>query len=326
MRAAIVFALLLIAAVTVILVAPGWSYLPSLTATSSGPVPDHWDFSAFPVQWNLNPQTGSNISGNRSVGDVIAASFATWESAPNVVLPVQQGSNSSVTSESSSPKTTNLVCFVCGDTDFTKDSQTLAVTITTTADSAGTDNYHGGVATFAGQIIKADIIFNPSTTFTTGGTSGQDLQAVATHEIGHFFGLSHSAVVRAVMFPSASNLVRLSWDDLAGIATLYPKTSPDVATGTISGTVTKSSAGVFGAHVYAEPTAGAQSYGPNFRMTPVGTFSHPDGTYTIQGLPSGSYTVIAEPADGPVTNTDVNGYAPAYGQPAVDTSFTTRAH
>lgn len=326
MKAVLTFALLLVATVALLLVAPGISYVPSLTSATNGPSPDHWDFSAFTVQWNLNPQTGSNISGNRSVADVMSAAFATWEAAPNVVLPVQQGANSSVSTESSSPKNVNLICFVCADADFSKDSQTLAVTITTTADSAGTDNYHGGLTTFPGQIIKADIVFNPSTTFTTGGTSGQDLQTVATHEVGHFFGLSHSGIVRAVMFPSASDLQKLSWDDVAGMATLYPKSSPDVATGAISGTVTKNSAGVFGAQVYAEPAAGGQPYGSNIRMTAVGALTHPDGSYTIQGLPPGSYTVIAEPLDKPVTNTDVNGYAPAFGQPSVDTSFTTRAH
>jgi hypothetical protein len=326
MKAAICSVLLLFIAVAVFFVAPGYSYLPSLTSTSAGPQPDRWDFSAFPVTWNINPQTGSNISGSRSVSDVIAAAFATWQAAPNVVLPVQQGGNSSVSSEASSPSNINLICFVCSDADFTKDSQTLAVTITTTADSAGSSDGHGGTSQFAGQIIKADIIFNPSTTFTTGGGSGQDLQTVATHEVGHFFGLSHSAVVRAVMFPSASNLTALSWDDLAGIATLYPKSSPDVATGAISGTVTKGGAGIFGAHVYAEPTSGGQPYGGSIRLTPVGTLTRPDGTYTIQGLPPGSYTVTAEPLDGPVSGSDVSGYPSAFGQPSLNTSFTTRSH
>src|SRR6185369_8979625 len=120
-----------------------------------------------------------------------------------------RGADSAISSESAAPSNVNLICFVCSDADFTKDSQTLAVTLTTTANGPGASNGHGGTTTFAGQIIKADIIFNPSTQYSTDGSKGQNLQTVATHEIGHFFGLDHSAVVRAIMFPAASNLTLL---------------------------------------------------------------------------------------------------------------------
>ncbi len=317
---------LLVALAAIVLVMPGYSYLPNYTSSSSGPLPDHWDFSAFPVQWNLNPSAGSNITGSRSVADVISAAFATWVTAPNAALQVSRGADSGVTSESASPSNINLICFVCTGADLTKDVQTLAVTLTTTADAAGAGNGHGGTTTVAGQIIKADIIFNPAVNFSTGGASGQDLQTVATHEIGHFFGMNHSAVVRAVMFPFASSLTQLSWDDVAGISTVYPKDSPDVATGTISGTVRLGNAGVFGAHVYAESTTGNPSFNDNIRKTPIGALTRPDGSYTIRGLPPDSYIVTAEPLDGPVSNGDVSGYPSLFGQSSVNTSFTTRWH
>jgi hypothetical protein len=320
-------ALLSILALTLLallLSAPAFSFLFSLT--TPGPAPDHWDFSAFPVTWNLNPTVGSNISGSRSVQQVMAAAFNTWTSAPNLAAAVAQGANSNVSAESNSPANINLICFVCSDADFAADANTLAVTITTTADAVGQSDGHGGTTRFVGQIIKADIIFNPAVQFTTGGGSAQDLQTVATHEIGHFFGLDHSGIVRAVMFPFASNITTLSYDDVAGMSVLYPKANPDVVTGAISGTVTLGGGGLFGVHVYADSTTGTLAFGSNIRKSPIGTLTTPGGSYTIQGLPPDFYIVVAEPLDGPVSNTDVSGYAGAFGQPNVQTSFTTRWH
>jgi hypothetical protein len=324
-----VFMLLLLAGMAALLLvaAPGFSFLPDFTAP--GPQADHWDFSAFQVQWNLNPATGSNIAapGGRAVSDVMQAAFNTWSSAPNAAVAVTRGPDSAVSSETTSPSNINLVCFVCTDGDFSKDSTTLAVTITTSSNALGQSNGHGGSTTFVGQIIKADIVFNPASMFTTGGGPGQDLQTVATHEIGHFFGLDHSGVVRAVMNPAASSLVKLSYDDVAGLSALYPKGSLDVATGSITGTVSFSGGGgVFGAHVFAESVSGNEAFGSNIRKTPIGTLTRPDGSYTIQGVPADSYVVTAEPLDGPVTNSNVSGYPSAFGQPSVQTSFTTRSH
>jgi Matrixin len=322
-----VITLVLLAGLAALLLAgvPGFSYLQDFTAP--GPAQDHWNFSAFPVQWNMNPATGTNISGSRTVAEVMQASFNTWTGAPNAALTVSRGPDSSVSSEASSASSINLICFVCSDADFAKDSSTLAVTITTTSNAVGESNGHGGTTTFVGQLIKADIIFNPASTFSTGGGSGLDLQTVATHEIGHFFGLDHSSVVRAIMFPAASSLLTLGYDDVAGLSVLYPKNAPDVATGSITGTVSFSSGGgVFGAHVFAESVSSNQAFGASIRKTPIGTLTRPDGSYSIQGVPADSYVVTAEPLDGPVSNGDVSGYPKAFGQPSVQTNFTTRSH
>ncbi len=327
---AAVFSVLLVAA-TLALFYPisARSYLPEFTVPGGGstPQPDHWDFSAFPVTWNLNPAHGTNIQGSHSVAEVMQAAFNTWTGAPNASLQIARGGDSTLNVESQSPSNINLICFVCSDADFSKESSTLALTITTTATAAGQSDGHGGTTRFAGQIIKADILFNPNSSYSTDGGSGQDLQTVAIHEIGHFLGLDHSAVVRAVMFPFASSLQALSYDDVAGISVLYPKNPQDVATGAISGTVRfANSGGVFGAHVFAESVNGDLPFAGSIRKTPIGILTRPDGTFTIQGVPAGSYIVTAEPLDGPVANGDVSEYPAAFGRTSVQTSFTTRWH
>ena len=278
------------------------------------------------VLWNLNPSHGGNISGNRSLADVIQAAFNTWSGAPNTLLNVARGADSSKTSNGMDD--TNLICFICKG-DFTSEAETLAVTFTTNATQAGVTDGRGGTTEFAGQILDADILFNPNHDFTTdAGGPAEDLQTVATHEIGHFFGLSHSAVVRAIMYPFAPPVeTTLSYDDVAGISADYPKASPDVLIGAISGTIRLNGAPVFGAHVYADSNTSAEPFaGFNVRKTPIGALSLPDGSYNISGVPADTYTVTAEPLDLPVTDSDVNGYASSFGKPAVQTNFTTRSH
>jgi hypothetical protein len=327
-------AVLLATAMVAVLMSPrpASSHLPQVTRINNNVVASRWNFAGFPVQWNLNPNQGSNITGTPTVTDIIRASFNTWASAPNANVPVTEGLPSTVSSESASPPNINLICFVCSDGDFSKDSQTLAVTITTTV-NRGSNDGHGGTAAFDGQIIKADILFNPNTQYTTNGTataSAQDLQTVATHEIGHFLGLDHTGVVKAVMFPFAPpSQHTLSYDDDAGLATLYPKATLDVPTGSISGRVTGfgNNSPVFGAHVYAGSTTASLPFSSSFnlRKSPISALTKPDGTYVIQGVPADSYTITAEPLDQPESASDVSGYSAAFGA-TIQTNFTTRWH
>jgi Matrixin len=325
---------------------PASSYLAQIEPGATTPG-IHWDSSFFPIVWNFNPQTlNSNITGDRDKLVVIQASFQTWTSAPNLSLQVSQGGDTGTALPGCDGQ--NVISFSCPASnaacDFSKDSSTLAVTITTTSNVAGQRDCRGNPTKFVGQILDADTLFNPNVSFTTNtagppsdnpgpGQPGRvdDLQTVATHEIGHFFGMDHSGVVRAVMFPFAPDFERtLGYDDVAGMATLYPKTPADVATGAIIGAVKASDGSpIFGAHVFANSTTTADLFNnPNIRKTPIGTMSLPDGTYKITGLPQDSYTVIAEPLDQPVTNADISGFGPAFkgNGGTIQTNFVTRWH
>jgi hypothetical protein len=163
-----------------------------------------------------------------------------------------------------------------------------------------------------GEILESDIFFNSTFPWSVapGGEAGRyDVQSIATHESGHFLGLSHSMLGEtelrptggrrllasgAVMFPvafTAGNIVDrdLTADDIAGVSDIYPDGEFRRATGTLQGTVTKSGKGIFGAHIVAF----------NLRTGDlVGGFSLDDtGAFAIAGLAPGTYIVRVEPLD-----------------------------
>ena len=167
-----------------------------------------------------------------------------------------------------------------------------------------------------GQVIAADIFFNAGFNWSaaSGGLPGRfDLESVGVHEIGHLYGLGHSALgetelvnagtanegrrvlgKRAVMFPIAYPTGNIEdrtpeADDIAGISDLYPASGFSAQSGAISGKVTLNGSGVFGAHVVAfNSTNGAM----------VGAFTlSTQGDFAMIGLKPGVYVVRVEPLD-----------------------------
>jgi hypothetical protein len=167
------------------------------------------------------------------------------------------------------------------------------------------------IDTVSGEILESDIFFNSTFQWSTsaGGTTGRfDVQSIATHEIGHLLGLSHSALgetelraggrrvlgAEAVMFPiafSAGNISdrSLKADDIAGISDIYGTPAFEAATGSISGRVTKNGQGVLGAHVVA--------FDPSTGKLIAGFSLSDDGSFVIAGLDPGPHVLRAEPLD-----------------------------
>jgi hypothetical protein len=119
----------------------------------------------------------------------------------------------------------------------------LAFTRVITANAPGVTVGSSAPASFAGQILDSDTLFNNTgqVNFATPGAlastpGAYDLQTLLTHELGHYFGLDDSAIRRAIMFPFApppgtfigsrpgnSNPdAQLSDDDRTGLRVLYP--------------------------------------------------------------------------------------------------------
>jgi hypothetical protein len=190
------------------------------------------------------------------------------------------------------------------------------------------------VDVITGEIIESDVFFNSSFPWSTaagGDPNGIDLQSVATHEIGHFVGLGHSALgetellaeerrrvlaTAAVMFPIAfgrGNIAdrELQPDDIAGVSDLYPDGEFRARTGAARGRVQRGGRGVLGAHVVAfNPRTGDL----------VGGFAlNQDGEFQIAGLTPGEHIIRVEPLD----DADIESFFSARG---VDVDFQVTFH
>jgi len=180
----------------------------------------------------------------------------------------------------------------------------------------------------SGNIVEGDVAINPNPClrFSTDGRAGTfDLESTFVHEIGHVLGLEHSGVAGASMQPRqgtngtyglpALTTRTVSEDDRAGLRAIY---GPHSGAGAISGVVNYASgAPAFGAHVWAESVATGEVVAGNIAL--------PSGAYRIDGLPAGSYRVMAEHLNEPVDATQIASRTGAYlGLASVTAPFAAR--
>ena len=237
-------------------------------------------WKTLPVAYKIH-QGGLPSTGNRSEFVAVHAGFEAWENIEDsaIAFSYQGTTEASV----AALDYTNLVSFQ--DEIFDFGSDVIAVTLTYYADSVEDP-----------PIVDADIVFNPNLHFSSDGAPGTfDLQSIATHEVGHFLGLDHTAIVSATMNPRAGSGVTffrvLQTDDRIGCSVLYPTPEFSRSTGKLAGKVLLDGAGVYGAHVVALDEAG---------RAVTSALSGKDGSYRISGLIPGSYRLYAEPLDEPV--------------------------
>lgn len=285
------------------------------------------------------------------IGQAISDSFGVWSGVigttfnstayPGLFAPLGEVSdaNSCTNDAESNIDGLNTICFNQSSMGFA--SGVLAFTRVITANAPGVSVGASGPAAFAGQILDSDTLFRndgqatfatPAALATSAGQGAYDLESLLTHEIGHWLGLDHSAVWRAIMFPFAPPPGQflgdrptaqapdgpLSDDDRTGVRALYPDPDDTVNVGAIRGrvlpanpfalamlpapSVGASVTGMFGAHVVAVDADTGAVFAATlggWSCNSSGTSLQFDGSFDIERLPVGhNYMIYAEPLVG----------------------------
>jgi hypothetical protein len=282
---AILFAVALVGGAT----APVSAYLKLGARLSGRTVTLRW--SQLPIRYFVTDRGVAGVS-SAQFQQVVTRAFATWDAVSNAetsstfagftLANPAQGDGATVIGFQNRPELDRTL----GATSFLID-------------------------TTNGSILEADIFLNASFTWSVasaGEANAFDVESIALHEIGHLHGLAHSAMgetelrsggrrviaAEAVMFPIAFSTGNISGrvlkaDDIAGISDIYPASSFNRETGSISGKVTKAGQGVLGAHVVAFDTRTKKL---------IGGFSlSDDGSFVIAGLDPGPHILRVEPLD-----------------------------
>ncbi|HLQ76142.1 MAG TPA: matrixin family metalloprotease, partial [Terriglobia bacterium] len=147
------------------------------------------------------------------IENVIQQSLGAWTGVPGTSLkPATLGTLQRTPSPTActSSDGLNSICLNQNDPAFA--IGVLAFTRVVSADTAGEQLSASTLpSTFVGQILDADVLLRPTDAVTKFATptalasnpNAYDLASILTHELGHSFGFSHSAVWRAMMFPFA---------------------------------------------------------------------------------------------------------------------------
>lgn len=345
------------------------SYTVDSTVPEAGgcPQPDRWNLSlAMPLnrEWSTAiPSSGAILTvaptGSAAqldeIEQVITDSFGVWSGVsgtilnaaanPGAIAPLERTGIADACSNDSGTNIDglNTICFNQPSAGFT--FGVLAFTRVISANAPGVSVGSSGPAAFTGQILDADtlvrndgqeVFATRQALSTPQGAGAFDLESILTHELGHWLGLDHSAVIRAIMFPFSPPPGQflgnrptpqapdgpLADDDRTGVRSLYPDASDAVNVGTIGGRIIPANpfalaalpspapgqfvTGIFGSHVVAVDADTGSVIAGTLGGWSCSTANPPtaqfDGSFLIQRLPVGrNYLIYAEPLIGIAT-------------------------
>lgn len=174
------------------------------------------------------------------------------------------------------------------------------------------------LATGEGRMVWAGIYLNPAknpllgcrvgqdSCFTLTGQSGLSLRALVIYEMGKVLGLAPASLADSLMFPvqgsgGGKSFSVLRSHELSLIRSLYPGGAGAIPGGKITGEIIDGDSGSpwTGAHVALLPLADLPTF---ISSRDVSLFKHsaiagPDGAFSFENIPVGSYVVLAESMD-----------------------------
>lgn len=178
---------------------------------------------SLPIQYRINRATIPASLGEATGVAAIEAGMQTWAAPACSAWRTTNAGNTSLTRGRAGDRE-NSFLWISGAWPGELGSVNVTIGVTTPVWNQG------------GFVIDADIQYN-AVGFrwsTTGTNNTVDTQSIATHENGHFLGLDHTPITRAVMFASYPGGARraLDADDTAGVCALYPsgQAVPDAGT------------------------------------------------------------------------------------------------
>ncbi len=236
-----------------------------------------------------------NGDGTGGEFDIVKSAFGAWQAQPSSCIAFN---DLKVTDQTliAGYDETNVILFDETNTTgfFPEGTGVIALTLTTYED----EEFDG---VFDGRVRDTDLVFNGRDfTFSSGLEAGEiNLKAVAVHEIGHICGLDHSfhqktdtdddSVIYPTMYPylnyADDQVVSLEQDDISGLVELYPQNDyVQKYLGSISGK----------AQLHDEPVPGVDVIAYREDYPVVSAITLEDGTFRIQGVPPGTYTLRAD--------------------------------